>query len=130
MEESVRQPETTILTAIPETTEDEDTEESVEAVLKAIAEEITPAGCNLATCEEAAPEIIAKGDTEKKAKNESTTDYTLDSQSADTESLLVSLQSACTSVVQASAYRLGGLEISSLGHSITIAIHVAPKAEE
>lgn len=130
VEESVRQPETTILAAIPETTEDEDTEERVEAVLKVIAEEITPAGCNLATCKEAAPEIITKVDPEKKAKNESTTDSTLDSQSADTDALLVKLQSACKSVVEASTYRLGGLEISSLRHSITIAIHVAPKAKE
>lgn len=125
VEESVRQPKITMLAAIPETTEEQDTEERVEAVLKTTAKE----RCNLSTCEEAAPDIISKGEADEKAENESTTGSTLDSQSADTEALLVRLQSACTSVVEASAYRLAGLEISSLGRSITIGIHVAPKAE-
>lgn len=84
--ESARQPETTILAAIPETTEDEGAEERAE-------------------------------------------DSTPDSQSADTDALLARLESACTVAVEASAYRLGGLDVASLGHSITITIHVAPKAK-
>lgn len=95
---SMRQPKTEMLASIPETAEDEDTEEevqeTVEAVLKATEEEIITeeAGCNLATCDEAAPEIIAEGQAEGKAEDESTTNLALDSQSADTEDLLVRLQ--------------------------------------
>lgn len=50
--------------------------------------------------------------------------------STDMEALAVRLQSACISVVEGSAYRLGGLKLSSVGYSITVTIHVAPKEEQ
>ncbi|XP_071333429.1 breast carcinoma-amplified sequence 1 isoform X1 [Trachinotus anak] len=125
---------------------DEPVAECVEAVLQAIVEEIITeeAECTLVTLEEAEPEIIAKEETEEKAENESsvhTTDSTMDSQSAeisentsvtstDMEALLARLQSACTSVVEESVYSIGGLEISSLGDTIIITIHVDPKTEQ
>lgn len=91
----------------------------VEAVGKATAEE---AERNLVASEEERPGVIAEV-TDKR------TDLGAESHSAAMEALLVRLRSGCTSIVEESAYRLGGLEISALGGSVIIAFHVAQKAE-
>ncbi len=128
-------------------TSDEPVAEGVEAVLEAIVEEIITRSqgvateCNLVTSEEVAPEIIAESETEEKAENNLSVNSTDSTQSAeiiedtpvtgtDMEALLVRLQSACTSIVVESAYRLCGLKMSSLGYSITVTIHVAPMEEQ
>ncbi|XP_051281182.1 breast carcinoma-amplified sequence 1 isoform X3 [Dicentrarchus labrax] len=131
-----------VLVAIEENSEDcqidtsyEAVAECVQVVLETIVEEnITvdvATGCDLVTSELVAPEIIAEGEQEEHESNVNSTDSTQSAEIIeDMEALLVRLQSACTSVVLESAYRLGGLNISSLGYSINVTIHVTPKTEQ
>ena len=87
-----------------------------------------------------APKIFTEGDTEEKVDSISgvnSTDSTRSAEmtddttitSSDMETLLARLQSACASIVEESAYRLDGLNMSFLGCSITVTIKVAPKEE-
>ncbi|KAG7233627.1 hypothetical protein INR49_006777 [Caranx melampygus] len=122
--------------------------ESLEGILETIVEDIIAeeAERNLVTSEEPGLEIIPKEVTERieEKKNESsvsTTNSTLDSHSAETGedtsisstdlgALIDKLQSECESVVEESMYGLGALEISSLGYTITVTIHVNPESDQ
>nr|XP_040049735.1 breast carcinoma-amplified sequence 1 isoform X1 [Gasterosteus aculeatus aculeatus] len=120
------------------TTLDEAMSESFDAVLEAIVEEIInedvfSADGRLVTSDEVSPEAFVEEDAEEDAEKESSvnsSDPTVDSQSVtrtDMEALAVSLQSACKSVVEESTNRPGSLMLPSLGYSITVTVHVAPK---
>ncbi|XP_049922134.1 breast carcinoma-amplified sequence 1 isoform X2 [Epinephelus moara] len=122
-----------VLTAIEENPKDATLDECSEAVLDSIVEEIirehVAAEFNLMTSEEVAPE----GKTEENESSVNSMDSTTDSQSVtstDMEALVDRLQSACVSVVEESVYSLGGLQLSSLGHRVTVDINVAPKEEQ
>lgn len=107
-----------------------------EVVLETLAEQIIiEDGCNHVTSEAVAAEIITEGETEEKAEDDTdstqsteTTELT-PATSTDMEAVLFRLQSACTSVLEESAYRLVCLKVSSVGHSVVVTIHVASEEE-
>lgn len=105
---------------------DEAPAECVEAVLETPAAEVitedVATECDLVTCEEVAP------DTESTQSAEMIVDTSVTT--TDMEAFLVRLQSACTSTVEESAFRLEGLKMSSVGYSITVTIDVTPKEEQ
>ena len=133
-----------VLVVILETTEDEVTEEIVHGTNNSLdvpvenseTSDEPVAECVRAVLDTIEEELIVEEATSEAVAPEDTTESTADSQSAkvrdalDLDALRERLHSACASVVEESAYRLGGLEILTQGYSITITIQVAPKTPQ
>lgn len=123
-------------------TSDASVAECFEAVLETIIEEVITedVAAQFVISDEVAPKMFTEGDTEQKVDSISGVNSGVSTRSAemtddtpitssDMETLLARLQSACTSIVEESTYRLDSLNMSFLGCSVTVAIKVAPKEE-
>lgn len=93
-------------------------DEPAEAVLEAIVEEII---------REEAEDPSESEEEEEEAGNESHMDSP---KRSNMEALLIRLHSACLSVVKESSYIRADVAVSSLGHSITVSIHVDPSGAQ
>lgn len=123
-------------------TSDASVAECFEAVLETIIEEVITedVAAQFVISDEVGPKMFTEGDTEQKVDSISGVNSGVSTRSAemtddtpitssDMETLLARLQSACTSIVEESTYRLDSLNMSFLGCSITVTIKVAPKEE-